>query len=885
MISIPFPEIEIKDDQNRKGYTLNAGHLDLLYKRTAITALLKARAKQELQHLPNTEAVIYKQCENAAATPVQLAQCVRKLIRDGSRTKYSEKSTENWLQQAILNTETLFPNQDEKAKRHAKPVFSRPVSAAKARHVNQHRLRIKYRGAKNLKYNGDEADLKAKPFRHKRAIQARPVFKASTSPRCKTPDNILNLRKVEKYFDLGNYCMKYLKDIGAMNSEFLDNFMPVSFREHSDAKNTPIGQLRSIVQKLDTQSVSFLSPKILNIMPQQNDNPAQTRIMSPNLLSFHDEGLLPLPRLLKLGNSDECETQEWINLLMDVSGASNKLNELLEKFNDHMQHVSTDLFPKIKELERQDKLWHLMKESISDDQKRHIERFGYAKMSAKQMEMVYREDGLHPPTEYSKALYNRMLDGEDTQLIDQLVMEMSEMPAFSDPSFLKKKENSVQADSEGPHLRQNGTLSQNEANLKNGTTGTGGTLGTIGSGFGQNKAPFAAKKSFGSITGTTGTTGTVGTQNKTSTNTRQNLHGTTSRHPSLNIRPQDQHGVLRNFTGTHSTSHGLYGRNQNPIGTIRGQLSTKQNLSSTLTNLYNTTQKPSDNAPNPYLRPSRLSQVPPGVRNRHLLPSVLRQPVPPGVLNRYKAMQEDKEKDNKKEKVDKYKKENEHKEEKYEIEEEHKEINEHKEEYNDEKQNKNEKSAETWNFPDDENPHHAHTRTKRQSAAEAVGLMAPYALSNQVGLPSFLGNLILSPHAFINELFNPRFLGSDIISPRAFVATTLSPFAMVSRVLAPAAFRVQTLSPQALTAIVLTPEAFIAAILSPRALEVRVLSPEVITVGVLSPSAGVVRVLSPADFSCFVLSPNILGANFLSHATMNIEVLSPTILVADDGIG
>ncbi|CAD5228281.1 unnamed protein product [Bursaphelenchus xylophilus] len=613
------PVIEVPDDVNRKGYTLDTAHLDLLYKRTALTALLKARAKQELQHLSHTEKVIYQQCESTAATPVQLAKCVRKLIRDGSRQKaeYSDKSTENWMNKLLsVNTETLFPNQEETPRKESPKVFSRPISAKKARQVNQHRLRIKFRQARKIQYAKQEVDLKARPYRHKRAINARIISKPPTSPRCKTPTNILNLRRVEKYFELGNYCMKYLKSIGASNSDFLEKFMPVSFREHAASKNTPAGELKSVVEQLDTQSISFLSPKILNVLPVKDDENS-TKFMSPNLLSFHDEGLLPLPRLLKLGNSDECETQEWIDLLMDVSGASNKLNELLDKFDGHMQHVSTDLFPKIKELEHQDKQWRLLKESINDDQKRQIERFGYAKMSAKQMRLAYREDGLHPPTEFTEAMYERMVNGQDDELLDQLVLEMSEMPAFSDPNLLK---NSSRAKRDAP-------------------------------------------------------------------------------------------------------------------------------------------------------------------------------------------------------------------------------------------------------------------------AAEAVGLMAPYALSNQVGLPSFLGNLILSPHAFINELFNPRFLGSDIISPRAFVATTLSPFAMVARVLAPAAFRVQTLSPQALTAIVLTPEAFIAAILSPRALEVRVLSPEVITVGVLSPSAGVVRVLSPADFSCFVLSPNILGANFLSHAKMNIEVLSPSILVADDGIG
>lgn len=49
-----------------------------------------------------------------------------------------------------------------------------------------------------------------------------------------------------------------------------------------------------------------------------------------------------------------------------------------------------------------------------------------------------------------------------------------------------------------------------------------------------------------------------------------------------------------------------------------------------------------------------------------------------------------------------------------------------------------------------------HQRRKRdaENIVKVPGLLAPYAFSNQVGQPSFLGNLVLSPHAFISELFS-----------------------------------------------------------------------------------------------------------------------------------
>lgn len=49
-----------------------------------------------------------------------------------------------------------------------------------------------------------------------------------------------------------------------------------------------------------------------------------------------------------------------------------------------------------------------------------------------------------------------------------------------------------------------------------------------------------------------------------------------------------------------------------------------------------------------------------------------------------------------------------------------------------------------------------HQRRKRQAekVEKVPGLLAPFAFSNSLASPSFLGNLVLSPHAFINEVIS-----------------------------------------------------------------------------------------------------------------------------------
>lgn len=60
-------------------------------------------------------------------------------------------------------------------------------------------------------------------------------------------------------------------------------------------------QLEELEQYDDRGVVSVLSPKMFNLLPEGPADPESKRYLSPNMLSFQDEGFLPLPRLFKVG--------------------------------------------------------------------------------------------------------------------------------------------------------------------------------------------------------------------------------------------------------------------------------------------------------------------------------------------------------------------------------------------------------------------------------------------------------------------------------------------------------------------------------------------------------------------------------------------------------
>ncbi|CAD5221361.1 unnamed protein product [Bursaphelenchus okinawaensis] len=198
-----------------------------------------------------------------------------------------------------------------------------------------------------------------------------------------------------------NDIIRYSYNIGKDNEKFLQKHdLNVTYQYRNSDGQTPYEQLRASLQEIesfdDKGVVSVLSPKLFNILPEGSLDPESKRWLSPNMLSFQDEGMIPIPKLFKWSQSDDCETQRWIDLLLDLTGASNLLNGHVKKFDRHMKVVKDKLHPRIQQLQKIEEEMADIRSLITDHQQEQMARYGYADMTPEQLELAYGEHGVHP---------------------------------------------------------------------------------------------------------------------------------------------------------------------------------------------------------------------------------------------------------------------------------------------------------------------------------------------------------------------------------------------------------------------------------------------------------------------------------------------------------
>ncbi|KAI6222423.1 Moulting cycle MLT-10-like protein family-containing protein [Aphelenchoides fujianensis] len=320
----------------KKEYVLNTRHLGLLFHRATSAALLQAKAKKELRKLPASETLVFEACAKDART--------------------------------LLN-----PKQ---------------VLAAKSKTI----LRGRYNRTRllNSKLPSKSANFEWKKRRVVRSTQP-------TSPRCKTPKSVQKLRNVDGYFKKMNEVLNFVYGVSKSNERFLNEAdARAKYRFQPTGAPNPTEKLRSFIEELenyqDKAVISFLSPQLLNLLPQRPLDPDSQNVLSPNMLSFQDEGMLPLPRLLQMSTSDHCETLEWLDLLMEMTGGTRMLTSLMQRFGDHMTKVEEEIHPRVRRAHAHDQKFLRLDSLTHEEQRRELEEHGYARMNKQQMEMIYGKE-------------------------------------------------------------------------------------------------------------------------------------------------------------------------------------------------------------------------------------------------------------------------------------------------------------------------------------------------------------------------------------------------------------------------------------------------------------------------------------------------------------
>ncbi|KAI6200570.1 hypothetical protein M3Y96_00748000 [Aphelenchoides besseyi] len=401
-----------------------------------------AKAKVELKKLPFTETALFDDCSNAAKTPVELARCVERLLNERDRRNDQKVSfnfdssplqaEESWLSSAFKlllqpisppssSVETLFPTRNTST---INKTLTTPRNSYHHNRLLKAMVKRKFRNAQKLKYK-DDSLIPTSEIRIRRALRSR-----------KIPSSY----DYFSFFQSQRLLVVALQRTFGIYEKFLSSVdMNVEYKNRRPSRDSSIEQLNEVINQAETSGLSIFSPKILNIMPSKDgysDN-AKTRFMSPTLFSLHNEGVLPIPQLLRMSGSDECETKKWIDFIMDVTGASKKLEKLLSVAYSQMHQIREIVLPKVRELRRQEKLWAELESTFSPTQRRQLKDSGYIQMTDDQLRLAYKQDGLHQPV---PEMFE-VLQKEDNRdfLLEHTIRELADLEPASNMDELMSR--------------------------------------------------------------------------------------------------------------------------------------------------------------------------------------------------------------------------------------------------------------------------------------------------------------------------------------------------------------------------------------------------------------------------------------------------------------
>ncbi|KAI1714383.1 moulting cycle domain-containing protein [Ditylenchus destructor] len=431
-------------DSNSEKYAFNPEKIDSFFRHAALMTLLKAKAKTLLADLPRVERVVYNDCAENANSPLAMSKCLLKLIKirdygaenrllPSSRHFFGpnndeispnvygyprETSTEEYLslfgqwkrvvtniaysfmpfkswpkhiptEQLTANRRTL--NESITDKNSSKEGYHRPSyaiypspSMPSTRNNSTYysllrrKLLLKSYGEKDVSF-----------IRRKKSIPERKILR-----------NFDNMKKLQRYISMANRYNSYMKRTTEHNVKFLKSLPSFSgsMFEVRD-KSTIFAQsladkIEQIFRQFHFQKFSILSPRMFSIFPShskhQNGEDAKSRIMSPELFSFHNNsGFLPLPQLFGLTSMDEKESLEWIDLILEMSGTGRSIQKLLDKHIDEINMLEHNLYPAILKMERRDRKWERMKRSLTPSQKTTLREQSYVFLNTGQQRLIY----------------------------------------------------------------------------------------------------------------------------------------------------------------------------------------------------------------------------------------------------------------------------------------------------------------------------------------------------------------------------------------------------------------------------------------------------------------------------------------------------------------
>ncbi|CAI5455916.1 unnamed protein product [Caenorhabditis angaria] len=205
-----------------------------------------------------------------------------------------------------------------------------------------------------------------------------------------------NIRRIRNHYLRVEKCNGYFKLMNDENRKLFDEMNLGINSKTPTVRNDEDGfeQILQIINQfsateLSHEKFSFLSPRILSIMPEGKK---RNHLLSPTILSFQKDGFFSLPDLFTIVSSNQRYNQLMLEGIMDLSGAGEAVEQLLTKIEPDMKYMEEVQYPMVQKMSRQDINWLRAKDTFTPEQNFEYQKYGFAHLNEDQIRLIYSEN-------------------------------------------------------------------------------------------------------------------------------------------------------------------------------------------------------------------------------------------------------------------------------------------------------------------------------------------------------------------------------------------------------------------------------------------------------------------------------------------------------------
>ncbi|CAJ0954288.1 unnamed protein product, partial [Mesorhabditis belari] len=438
-------------DESRKVLEVEQEELGNQWHVWSVKALLKAKAMNVYRDLPIIEKIVYEECIRGVKQLGALAVCVVRLLNERNRRKeYSlslfKPSKPSLLKKILIQRRVLIALQ--RSNTTPRISFRKPTHRLSAEQWIERR-----RGKRSVNSLNPIDKFDVDRILRKAPKIANTYFRALMNNRAGfSSKNLENLRRLRNHFLKVDVCNEYLKMVNTENQEVLERFNLKSRTPTLRKDEAIFNSVMSMINKftghhLNEEKFSILSPSIFSIFPESQSQKHRPHFFSPNLLSFHRDGVFSMNDILKAATGTETSKHILLDAILEASGASEVLDEVLGKMKNEIREMNEVRYPLVQKMSRLD-LAHLRAhQSLKVDQRKELDTKGYTFFEREQLEHLHGSgsDFLNGTSNDDMSAYLAMNKDEKEALLEKEIRQMAKLYEDQEAGASKRSKRQVES--------------------------------------------------------------------------------------------------------------------------------------------------------------------------------------------------------------------------------------------------------------------------------------------------------------------------------------------------------------------------------------------------------------------------------------------------------